>query len=277
MPRWAATESETRDTRTGPASSSRTRCSASAPPSTSTSRPLTSGSGSLGTRSASQTSEFRKSSRQSLNLHRMRSKAQSPEVKTLLLRWVSYRTEQGIIFHYFRTAECWLTNEKMLVIILSAVMVLLLSIALLVCYYHSKKVRRWWLHLSTFFCFSGSKNMLDYLNQIFKCIFLGKFGLDSTLASTASGITILSLENQTWKLSWKTNWKKYSRFQRNLKGRYKYFTTFSRIDKIKFIHRRLEKLSWDTIERKTSFAESQSNRRRNRYLKKHYSDWQSPG
>ena len=56
--------------------------------------------------------------------------------------------EQGIIFHYFRTAECWLTNEKMLVIILSAVMVLLLSIALLICYYHSKKVRRSGLYCS---------------------------------------------------------------------------------------------------------------------------------
>ena len=41
-----------------------------------------------------------------------------------------------------KTAECWLTNEKMLVIILSGVMLLLLSIALLICYYHSKKVRR---------------------------------------------------------------------------------------------------------------------------------------
>lgn len=38
------------------------------------------------------------------------------------------------------------------------------------------------------------------------------------------------------------------------------------IDEIKYIRRRLEKLSWDTIERKTSFAESQSNRRRNRYI-----------
>ena len=41
------------------------------------------------------------------------------------------------------TAECWLTNEKMLVIILSAVLLLLTAVALLICYYHSKKVRRW--------------------------------------------------------------------------------------------------------------------------------------
>lgn len=41
-----------------------------------------------------------------------------------------------------RTAECWLTNEKMLVIILSAVLLLLTAVALLICYYHSKKVRR---------------------------------------------------------------------------------------------------------------------------------------
>lgn len=113
-----------------------------------------------------------------------------------------------------KTAECWLTNEKMLVIILSAVMVLLLSIALLVCYYHSKKVRR------------------KVRSRLYSRLYSER---DYHLVIRKSDLKAV-VENK-------------------LKEVLPFSEEFER----------LEKLSWDTIERKTSFAESQSNRRRNRY------------
>ena len=54
-------------------------------------------------------------------------------------------------------------------------------------------------------------------------------------------------------------------FERYIEHTYSTTLKIGLIDKINYMRRRLEKLSWDTIERKTSFAESLSNRRRNRY------------
>jgi len=113
-----------------------------------------------------------------------------------------------------RTAECWLTNEKMLVIILSAVLLLLTAVALLICYYHSKKVRR------------------KVRSRLYSRLY------------------------------------SQERYQNVIKkSELKYFVENKLREVLPFAEEfeRLEKLSWDTIERKTSIAESQANRRRNRY------------
>jgi len=113
-----------------------------------------------------------------------------------------------------RTAECWLTNEKMLVIILSAVMFLLLSIVLLICYYHSKRVRR------------------KVRSKVYKRLY------------------------------------SQERYQNPIKkSDLKYYVENKLKEALPFSEEfeRLGKLSLDTIERKTSISEAQSNRRRNRY------------
>ena len=147
-------------------------------------------------------------------------------LETVIQRTQTIRDEISITN---RKVDCWLTNEIMLVIIFSAVMVLLIFMAFLVCYYHSKNVRR---VRSRLYSRLYSQERYQKVIKIsdFKNIMELKLKEDAPFSDEFERSVYVHLG--------------ICRFSLNIL--------------------RLEKLAWDTIERRTSVAEIPSNRRRNR-------------